>query len=120
MSKTPSKMMAALLEAEWRPRPGYRTSEVEEKTHRTYFGGRIWYRPRVKVVSDYPVPSVGPKDALIKVKACGICGSDLHMIETDKEGYMLSWAYKASCSDRTRVFRTGGGSRKRSQVVEAR
>jgi hypothetical protein len=34
-------MMAALLEAEWRPRPGYRTSEVEEKTHRTYFGGRI-------------------------------------------------------------------------------
>jgi len=89
MVKASSKMMAALLEAEWRPRPGYRTNEVEEKTHRTYFGGRVWYRPKVKVVSDYPVPSPGPKDVLVKVKACGICGSDLHMIETDGEGYML-------------------------------
>ena len=27
---------------------------------------------------DVPVPQVGPTDVLIEVKACGICGSDVH------------------------------------------
>jgi L-iditol 2-dehydrogenase len=27
---------------------------------------------------DIPEPAVGPRDVLIKVKACGICGSDVH------------------------------------------
>ncbi|MGE5608158.1 MAG: galactitol-1-phosphate 5-dehydrogenase [Bacillota bacterium] len=27
---------------------------------------------------DLPVPEVGPEDVLIRVKACGICGSDVH------------------------------------------
>lgn len=34
-------------------------------------------------------PRIGPKDLLIKVKACGICGSDVHMFEKGSEGYML-------------------------------
>ncbi len=29
-------------------------------------------------VRDVPVPEVGPDDVLIQVKACGICGSDVH------------------------------------------
>jgi len=32
---------------------------------------------------------VGPKDLLIQVKACGVCGSDVHMYEKDREGYVL-------------------------------
>src|SRR5512146_3115434 len=27
---------------------------------------------------DVPAPEVGPTDVLIEVKACGICGSDVH------------------------------------------
>ena len=27
---------------------------------------------------DVPVPDIGPEDVLIRVKACGICGSDVH------------------------------------------
>ena len=27
---------------------------------------------------DVPVPEIGPEDVLIRVKACGICGSDVH------------------------------------------
>jgi len=30
------------------------------------------------VVEDVPAPRVGPGEALIRVKACGICGSDVH------------------------------------------
>jgi L-iditol 2-dehydrogenase len=29
-------------------------------------------------VQDFPEPEVGPKDVLVRVKACGICGSDVH------------------------------------------
>ena len=32
--------------------------------------------PGVTQVVDVPKPSVGPKDALVKMRACGICGSD--------------------------------------------
>ena len=27
---------------------------------------------------DVPLPEIGPRDVLIRVKACGICGSDVH------------------------------------------
>jgi L-iditol 2-dehydrogenase len=33
---------------------------------------------RSLVVRDAPEPEVGPGDALIRVRACGICGSDVH------------------------------------------
>jgi L-iditol 2-dehydrogenase len=29
-------------------------------------------------VVDMPVPSIGPEEVLVRVKACGICGSDVH------------------------------------------
>ena len=29
-------------------------------------------------LTDMPIPVIGPEDVLIKVKACGICGSDIH------------------------------------------
>ena len=30
------------------------------------------------VVADVPVPEVGDEDLLVRVKACGVCGSDVH------------------------------------------
>jgi (R,R)-butanediol dehydrogenase/meso-butanediol dehydrogenase/diacetyl reductase len=35
------------------------------------------------VIEDLPRPEVGPGQVLVKVKRAGICGSDLHMTETD-------------------------------------
>ena len=29
-------------------------------------------------LTDLPKPEVGPNDVLIQVRACGICGSDIH------------------------------------------
>ena len=34
-----------------------------------------------------PKPGLG--EVLVEVKACGVCGSDMHFYETDKEGYIL-------------------------------
>ncbi|MBW4553452.1 MAG: alcohol dehydrogenase catalytic domain-containing protein [Aphanocapsa sp. GSE-SYN-MK-11-07L] len=32
---------------------------------------------------DLPVPSIGPLDVLIKVHACGVCGSDVHLVDEE-------------------------------------
>jgi D-arabinitol dehydrogenase (NADP+) len=36
---------------------------------------------RMPVVKDVPIPSIGPRDVLIRVKAAGICGTDVHIYE---------------------------------------
>jgi D-arabinose 1-dehydrogenase-like Zn-dependent alcohol dehydrogenase len=36
---------------------------------------------RELAVRDVPVPDVGPTDVLVRVKACGICLSDVHLID---------------------------------------
>lgn len=35
--------------------------------------------PRSAEVREVPVPELGPKDVLVRVMACGICGTDLHI-----------------------------------------
>ena len=35
-------------------------------------------------VEERPIPEVGPQDVLIQVKACGVCGTDVHIFEGDK------------------------------------
>jgi threonine 3-dehydrogenase len=32
---------------------------------------------------EVPIPSVGPRDVLVKVKACSICGTDIHIYNSD-------------------------------------
>ncbi len=36
---------------------------------------------RKPLVKDVPIPSIGPQDVLIRVKAAGICGTDVHIYE---------------------------------------
>ncbi len=37
-------------------------------------------------IRDVPVPSIGPLDVLIKVHACGVCGSDIHLVDQEFAG----------------------------------
>ncbi|MGF1479269.1 MAG: alcohol dehydrogenase catalytic domain-containing protein [Cyanophyceae cyanobacterium] len=32
---------------------------------------------------DVPVPSIAPHEVLVKVRACGVCGSDVHLVDED-------------------------------------
>ncbi len=81
-------MKGLVLEAEWNPRPGYALSEWEARTHKAITGNAVWQHPRL-VVRDVPTPTIQPDEVLIQVKACGVCGSDMHFYETDEEGYIL-------------------------------
>jgi len=77
-----------VLDAKWDPKPDYKPSDWEKKSGKAVTGSSIWRHPTLKV-RDWPDPKVGPYDVLVAVKACGVCGSDMHFYETDKEGYIL-------------------------------
>jgi threonine dehydrogenase-like Zn-dependent dehydrogenase len=82
------KQTAAVLHADWKPKKGYTPTEEELRTKRVVYGSRIWHRPRV-IIEEIHVPELGPKDVLVRLRACGICGSDMHLYENDPDGYML-------------------------------
>ena len=42
-----------------------------------------------------PIPAPGPKEVLIKVMACGVCGSDVHIYEGNRFHYISD---KSPCS----------------------
>lgn len=83
-------MKALRLEADWEPRPGVvAPAEPRDGTARlARRGNDVWRNPRIDLV-DLPDPTPKADELLIRVGACGICGSDLHFVETDGEGYML-------------------------------
>jgi len=85
-------MKALVLDGEFDPRPGYAVSDMERRSRIARRGSDVWRHTRleVKSVAD---PEVGPEDVLIDIGRCGVCGSDLHLYETDAEGYLIypSW-----------------------------
>ncbi|MBS6194036.1 MAG: zinc-dependent alcohol dehydrogenase family protein [Clostridiales bacterium] len=44
----------------------------------------VFYGKHDLRVEEHEMPVVGPKDVLIQVKACGVCGTDVHIYEGDK------------------------------------
>lgn len=44
----------------------------------------VFYGKHDLRVEEHAVPAVGPQDVLIQVKACGVCGTDVHIYEGDK------------------------------------
>jgi threonine dehydrogenase-like Zn-dependent dehydrogenase len=81
-------MRALMVEADWEPREGYLPSAQDEEQRLARNGNLVWRHPRFRVV-DLLEPSPGPDEVLIRVRACGVCGSDVHMHEQDDEGYMV-------------------------------
>lgn len=79
-------MKAARLFLDWQPREGSQLGPREISGKLTQEGNKFWRNPRVQIVQE-PLPKIGPTEALIKVKACGICGSDVLMVDSDEEGY---------------------------------
>lgn len=44
----------------------------------------VFYGKHDLRVEERALPVIGPKDVLIQVKACGVCGTDVHIYEGDK------------------------------------
>ncbi|HEX4009310.1 MAG TPA: scyllo-inosose 3-dehydrogenase [Solirubrobacteraceae bacterium] len=82
-------MKAVVLNAEWAPKDGVRV-DPHNQARRWAVNANLVYRnpsASLETVDDPGEP--GPRELVMKVGACGICGSDVHMFETDSDGYML-------------------------------
>jgi len=81
-------MQGLVLDAKWEPRPDYVVSDWEVETGKAITGSKVWRYPKLEV-RDWPDPEPGPKDVVLAIQACGVCGSDMHFYETDEEDYIL-------------------------------
>ena len=82
------KMRAVALSAKWNPKNDFRLNPKDIEGKLTYLGSKVWRDPVLQLV-EKSVPEIGPTEVLIRVKACGICGSDVHMAQKDNEEYIL-------------------------------
>lgn len=81
-------MKALVVDAEWKPKMDYHLRKDEKERKRALVGSQVWRNPSFEI-RDIPVPDMKDDEVLIRVKACGICGSDTHIYETDDEGYII-------------------------------
>jgi len=73
-------MKCVVLSAEWSPKPNFRLGPKDIDGQLSYLGSQVWRNPQLSV-GEKPIPEIGPTECLIEVKACGICGSDVHMAQ---------------------------------------
>ncbi|MFN2216552.1 MAG: scyllo-inosose 3-dehydrogenase [Anaerolineales bacterium] len=81
------KMKGVTLVADWDPKPGFKLGAKDIEGRQTYLGSQVWRNPKLEI-REYDIPSPGPEEVLMKVKACGICGSDVHMAQAGEDGYI--------------------------------
>jgi len=81
-------MKGVTLFADWDPKPDFKLGPKDIEGRQTYLGSKVWRNPRLEVV-EYDIPTPGPREVLLEVKACGICGTDVHIAQPDDDGYML-------------------------------
>lgn len=82
-------MKAVVLHAEWAPREGAELTPEQEARHWAVNANRTYRNPEARLEEREDPSAPGPREMIIQVGACGICGSDVHMYETDEDGYML-------------------------------
>jgi threonine dehydrogenase-like Zn-dependent dehydrogenase len=81
-------MKAVELSAEWSPKSSFKLGSKDIDGKLTYLGSQVWKNPVVNVIDDKPIPKIKPNQVLLRVKRCGICGSDVHMAQAYDDGYI--------------------------------
>ena len=82
------KMKGVTLLADWDPKLNFKLGPKDIEGRQTYLGSKVWRNPRLEIV-EYDIPKPGPGEVLLQVKACGICGTDVHIAQADEDGYIL-------------------------------
>jgi threonine dehydrogenase-like Zn-dependent dehydrogenase len=79
---------AIMLDGDWDPRPGYRPTDREQASRKATMASQVWRNPRFAPV-EIADPTPGHGEVVLKIRACGVCGSDTHCYEQDDDGYVL-------------------------------
>ena len=81
-------MQALELQGQWVPRSGYAPSADEQATGKARNASAVWKDVRLQM-QPRALPTPADDQVVIRVRACGVCGSDTHCYEHDAQGYML-------------------------------
>ncbi len=82
------KMKALRVYADWEPKPGFKLGSKDIEGRQTYLSSQVWRNPRIKI-EEVDIPQPKANEVLLEVKACGICGTDVHILQADEDGYMF-------------------------------
>lgn len=80
------KMKAFVADAEWAPQPEYQLSERELKEKRAMRADFV-YKSMHAELKEVGIPQIKDDEVLIRVGACGVCGSDLSALKSKPDGY---------------------------------
>ena len=81
-------MRALVARAERKPREGYVLTEIEKRKGYANYGNLVFRNPTL-ALEERPLPEAGAEDIILRVRACGICGSEVNNFRTDEDGYIL-------------------------------
>lgn len=82
------RMRTVTLFADWDPKPDFTLGPKDIEGKLSYLGSKVWKNPRIEMI-DKAIPKPAPGQVIVRVKACGICGSDVHMAQADADGYIF-------------------------------
>nr|WP_288555474.1 alcohol dehydrogenase catalytic domain-containing protein [uncultured Mediterraneibacter sp.] len=88
------KIRGLEFQADFKPREGYPVSKKEIDKKMAYRGNEVWANPKLQIV-EKELRELKENEVLIKIGACGVCGSDLHFLGQDEDGYVK---YTGHCS----------------------
>lgn len=77
-----------MLSGKWSPKSDFRLGQKDIENKLTYLGSKVWRYPAVEI-KDIEKPQIKEDEVLVRVKACGICGSDVHLAQSDQDGYIF-------------------------------
>jgi len=81
-------MKAVVVDGHWEPKDKSVMTEAELSSRRANIGSQVW-RNTTFEIKEVAEPVLSRSDVLIKVKSCGVCGTDSHLYELDSDGYIL-------------------------------
>ena len=82
------KMKAVKVRSTWDARPDYRAGRRDIRGELSDKGNYVWRNPKISI-EDVDIPKLQLDEVLIEVKACGICGTDVRLVQRDGRGYQL-------------------------------
>lgn len=81
-------MKAVKVKSNWDPKPDFKLGPKDIDGKLSYQGSKVWRNSEI-YIDKVEIPKPKENEVLIKVKASGICGTDVHLIQKDSEGYQL-------------------------------
>lgn len=91
------KIRGLEFQADFMPKDEYPVSEKEIKQRMAYRGNQVWANPKLKLI-EKELRELRENEVLIKIGACGVCGSDIHFLGQSDDGYVR---YTGHCSSDT-------------------